>query len=374
VGHATTASALVASWYGIERSRTSAAWGWPALAGAGAAAAIVVEYTSALVVPALALYAILTVRDLPRATVAALLAAVPPLAILAAFHALAFGSVFQTPYSYMANPVYVAWHSRGLMGIGRPDAQVLAISFLDPARGLFVYAPFLALGLPGLAVLWRRDRTLTLLCAVVAVTYALFTAGFTLAAWGWSIGPRHLTPLCAFLVPPALAMSDELRRRRLGFVPAGLAVYSIAAFALICAVCPYFPVELTNPLAQLVLPFARAGLHVTDVVGLATGGHSAWMLLPWVLAVATLALATLQVLAPGRGRTSPPAMIAGVALAMGLALLVGRLGGPDRFERTRRAMMAAYTGVRRDAWAATHAQLLDPGSGASRAWRARSVR
>jgi hypothetical protein len=343
VGHGPTAAALVASWYALDRRRDAPEAMWPMLAGFAAGCAVLMEYTSALALPALAGYGFATATRPARAAALAAAGAALPLTVLALFHLAAFGNPLVTPYSHLASPLYAEWHGRGFMGLEAPGFRLLAVSFLDPARGLFTYAPFLALGLPGLAWLWRSDRATAGLCAGALALYGLFTSGFSLPAWGWSIGPRHLTPLCAFLVPPAMAMAANLRARGLGFLPAGLAAYSILVMALVCAVCPYFPEELTNPVAQLVAPLARDGYHVADLLGMATGVHSYWTLLPWAMSVALLALPALAALAGGsgaRGRALQVSLTVLLAIVMigGLA----SLGGSDRFEGTRAFIRSQY--------------------------------
>ncbi len=342
VGHGPTAAALVAAWWAIDRGRDSADGRWPLLAGLAGGMAVLFEYTSALMLVPLAAYGLAVLPRRGRAALLAAAGALPAIAALALFHWTAFGSPVATPYSHLANAVYARWHSRGLFGFGAPDGAVLLASFVDPAKGLFAYAPFLALGIPGMISLWRRDRPTAGLCAAALVAYGVFTAGFSLPAWGWSIGPRHLTPLCAFLVPPAVALGQDLRERALGFVPAALAAYSIAVMALVCAVCPYFPVELTNPLGQLVLPFARAGYHVADLLGMATGVRSAWTLVPWGVALALLAAPALRALAGGTGPRAAVQLVLAGLLAAALLGRVAAAGGPDRFATTRAFLQAHY--------------------------------
>jgi hypothetical protein len=343
VGHGPTAAALVASWWALDARRDSDRARWPLLAGLAAGGAVLLEYTSALLLPALAGFGLASAGRRGRAALLAAIGALPPMGALALFQWAALGSPLSTPYDFMANPVYVQWHARGFMGLGAPDLRVFAASFVDPAKGLFAYSPFLALGVPGLAWLWRRDRATAGLCAAAAGLYGIFTAGFSFPAWGWSIGPRHLTGLCAFLVPPALALAEDLRGRGLGFVPAALAVCSMAVVAAVCAVCPYFPSELTNPFAQLVLPLARAGAHVGDVLGMATGVRSVWTLVPWAAAVHFLGTAAAGTLAGGegtRGRIAQLALATAAAAALVLGLAVVRV--PDGFDGTRAFMLARY--------------------------------
>jgi hypothetical protein len=265
---------------------------------------------------------------------AAALGFLPPALLLASYHLAAFGHPLRTGYSHLVNPVFAEWHARGFLGVGAPSLSALAASFLDPARGLFAWCPFLALGVPGLALLWRRDRALALLCAGELGSYALFTASFTYQAWGWAVGPRHITAVCAFLVPPALATAEWLSRRGLGFVAGGLALFGMVALAATVAVCPYVPEELTNPLWQLVVPLARAGLRSGDVLALALHVRSGWTLAPWLILLAALATWTVLRLSARASRAG--GLLMALALALALLSVHSRLGGPDRFEHARR--------------------------------------
>ena len=354
MSHGPTAAALVASWWAIERGQDSsrlelrhggaagrARLRWWALAGFLAGWAVLLEYTSALALPPLLLYALAGGRSRPppRVVVAGFLAFLAPILVLALYHRAAFGGAFETGYGHLVNPAFATWHARGFLGIGTPSLRALAASFVDPARGLFAWSPLLALGVPGLVLLARRDRALGLLCAAQLALYALFTSSFTYEAWGWVVGPRHITSVCAFLVPPALAAAEWLRSRGLGFVAAGLALTGMASLALTMAVCPYLPEELTNPLWQLVVPLARAGLHSRDALALALGARSSWTLIPWIVVVVAAAAWTTLVLAarqtPRRGWMQ---LVPALAVALAVAALHARLGGPDHFERTRTFM------------------------------------
>ncbi len=379
MSHGPAAAALVACWWAVENAREGRGRRWWALAGFAAGWAVLIEYTSALALPPLLLLSLSAreagARSLPTgslaggglrpgpafspagaagrsegrqaAALAMALGFLPPVLGLALYHQAAYGNPFDTGYRHLVSPVFAQWHARGFLGVGAPSLRALAGSFLDPARGLFAWSPFLALGVPGLLPLWRRDRALALACAAELGLYALFTASFTYQAWGWSVGPRHITPACAFLLPPALAAAEWLRDRGWGFAAAGLALSGMAGLALTVAVCPYLPDELTNPIWQLVLPLARMGLRAPDALGMALHTGSGFTFLPWLALLLTAAGWTTVTLSRRRGErgrpggSSAPALLAAL-LAVALLALQSRLGGPDRFEATRQFMAARY--------------------------------
>lgn len=73
---------------------------------------------------------------------------------------------------------------------------------LGASRGLFVYSPVLLLALPGMALLWRRERGLALLCLVTLIAYL---CGYGLyAQWhgGLVWGSRFLVPVVPLLALP----------------------------------------------------------------------------------------------------------------------------------------------------------------------------
>ncbi len=321
-----------------------------ALAGLAAGGAVLLEYTTALVLPLLALYGLHAPsgwREKARAALFGGAGFVIPVGALAVYHDLAFGGPFETAYRHLDNPVFSEWHQRGFMGLGLPRLAPLAGSFFDPARGLFAYAPFLALALPGLPLLWRKDRPLALLCGAALTVYALFTAGFVYESWGWSVGPRHLTPLCPFLVPPAVAAADWLRSKGLGVISAALALFSVGVFALVAATGPYFPTDLTNPVHQLSQALAAMGLRSHDLLGMALGTASPWTLVPWAAGLCALALFSMR----GFLSSLRPAFEIGSAVLLAGVLFFahGLLGGPDQFDTTRRYMIERWEPTPRNA-------------------------
>ena len=103
--------------------------------------------------------------------------------------------------------LYGFWDPRRVYG-RRPELALSTLAeglpglLLDQEFGLLVYAPVLALALPGFAFLWRRDRRLAIV-AGAAVVAVLLTAGT------WPMWRGGFNPPARFLVPiaPLLAVA-----------------------------------------------------------------------------------------------------------------------------------------------------------------------
>jgi hypothetical protein len=205
--------------------------GGPLLAGLGVAVALLARTDSALLVGSgLALVPwFVPVRRLRRVG-PLLLAGAPVLAAVA----------------------WTVWYARLRDGTWWPTVYGGSFDFpmatgvhgllYSPGKGFLWYNPFLLLGLPGLAVLWARDRAaaalLTFLVAARVLLYARWHYWHGDAAWG----PRFLLPAC---VPLAVATALALDRiQALRTLPGRLATGALAlAGAVVSAVsvaAPYW--------------------------------------------------------------------------------------------------------------------------------------
>ncbi|WP_372338294.1 hypothetical protein, partial [Corallococcus llansteffanensis] len=345
MSHQTTAVLLFAGFYALWRlSRGEWRERGYVVAGACAGATVAAEYTGALGVLGLILYAALNLlgtggpwalrlRKLGRATGLAFLGALPFLAALMLYHQATFGHPLETGYKHLNDAAYQPWHLGGFLGIRTPDPRAFFLSFFSPLRGLFTLSPFLLLALPGLVLLRQRghaaghaapeSRALFWLTAVTLAGYTYFTSSFTYDSWGWTTGPRHLTGLVPFLLLPAALVLERLREAGRPWL-SGVAAMLCAASVLVTGLATfvnYIPDDVSTPVLALARPLLQAGYHPPSVlafVGLPTGLAGA-LLIAALVGVAGAVFLALGRDAAGR-MASPGAWAAGLAT---LGLLVG---------------------------------------------------
>jgi hypothetical protein len=268
-GHALAAAWLV---IGLELGLTAAATRPADLRQACAAAfalgvAVLSEYPAAL--PALAAWAaiILLARDRRRVWLGAP-AAVIPAALLMLHQAASFGSPFAVGYGQLDGTPFETGMARGLFGIALPSGTASMQLLFGGYRGLFVYAPILALALGALAS-WpgaeRRRLALPLLAGAFALL--LVISGYAYWQGGPAFGPRHLVP-----VIPLVGLG-------LAFYPAGrgwvalfgiIATVSIALNVVGTATTPYVSEFETAPLADIYPMLVRDGAISLNPVSLFT--------------------------------------------------------------------------------------------------------
>ncbi|MHB8420419.1 MAG: hypothetical protein ACYDCL_20290 [Myxococcales bacterium] len=343
--HQLCAVLLGGSFLLLETAREEDRLAPAAWAGLCAGGAVLVEYTAALAALPLGLYALLALKRRFRGTLAFGLASLPPQLALLAYHRAAYGSPFETGYRHNVSQQFQAWHSHGFMGVGLPTWNALGGSFFDPSRGLLIFSPFLALAPLGIWLLWKdaRRRPAALLLAALTALYTLFTASFVFDAWGWTVGPRHLAPLAAFLVLPAGVAIASLRRRSpaWGGFAAGLCALSVLITGLATVTYPHIPDGVFgNAFFEVTLPLLVSGDLPRTVLSFFGAG-------PWVWGLYFAAFAAvvgwLFLAVPGRGPGRPTALVT-AALALAILSVSGKELNPaakraqlDFIERTYRS-------------------------------------
>jgi hypothetical protein len=273
----------------------------PALVGFFCALSVTLEYPSA---PAALIILAGFLLHRRRGLLPAILGAIPPALVLVQFHWSAFGAPWSTPYSHLENPAFVQDIAPGFLGISLPTLERMAGSLFAPWLGLFFWAPWTILALPAA---WRLRRNIPGLtaCAVIAY-YLVFQITHALWRSGWVIGPRYVTPLVPFA---AIAIGLSFRGTVL---LGGLGAAGVAATGLASAVCQGFPLEVQNPLREVVWPLLSHGYVPRNPLQL-LGIPGLWSALPYFAALA-VALALLV-----RKRPAAIALFAAIAAAQWLA-------------------------------------------------------
>jgi hypothetical protein len=205
--HAATAALLVSGYIALDECYRSIKESQPfgvaaLLAGVTFGAAASVEYTSViasagigliLTLPSLKAAPYSTLRACGLAGAAAFVVLIPTLI----FHAVAFGSPFETGYAYTVD---FDLHRTGVFGVGVPQPDILMQLLISEHRGVIWYSPII------LAIAWVAVRGLrtgatvpaSFASLLVLAFYLLMNAGFGYWEGGASTGPRYLTPGVGF--------------------------------------------------------------------------------------------------------------------------------------------------------------------------------
>jgi hypothetical protein len=230
-----------------------------AVAGLLAGLAVFMEVTLAVIAAALGLYAI---AQAPRVRREALYAAGFVIGVLplAAYNWWAFGSPFQSGYSYAVKELGKSGHdviganAAGFFGVTHPRLDALR-EILVSERGFFAITPITVVALAGLLPLARRGyRTEAWLIGGTSLAMFVFNASYYLPMGGAAPGPRFLTPLVPLL---ALPLAAALRAWPLITIAAAV----VSAFWMIVA-------TVGEPILDPALaPTAWVGhvVHATDL-------------------------------------------------------------------------------------------------------------
>ena len=231
--------------------------------GALAASAVCVEYQNTLFLLPLAGYFLWRIRVRPKALIFGVVGALPFLILLGVYHKAAFGSPFVTGYSHVASQ-FSEVHEQGLLGVKTPQLDNLALSLVSSRRGIFFFAPFLALTVPGLLLLPRAKGDGVVSFLMIAL-YTLLVSSMVYAEGGWTVSQRHLTPMIPWMILPIGLLVQRFSIVRPVFT--GTALISIFVTGISSIVWPHFQESLTNPFFQLAWPMFDDGWLPPSVFG-----------------------------------------------------------------------------------------------------------
>ncbi len=290
-GHQLAAAFLVVGSLLIVDAVLRRRWLWAALGGALAALSITVEYGAVFAGLPLAVFLVVALgrggRAALPAVVAAALAAVLPMILLAAYHAAVFGSPFATGYHHVINPDFAVKHGQCLLGLGLPRTAGIHAQIFAADTGLLWWAPLCPVALVGLVGLSRRAddpilRTQARVLVAMLVLFILLTISLSFTG-GWRVGPRYLVVVLPAMIPGLAWLLRECRQRTIIFTGlVALATWSLVVNGLAANLWPHIdPTNVDFPVAEVLVPLARAGAEPYDLLSVSTAGD-----LPLALIVA----------------------------------------------------------------------------------------
>lgn len=226
--------------------------------------AVVIEYPVALILLPIGIW--IAYRERERAIVYGVAGMLPPLAVLAVYDLVAFGTIL--PIGYEHSALWQEQHSTGFMSLTYPRADAIWGLTFSRFRGLFLLAPVMLLSLPGLVIGLRDKELRGLFIAITGSVVAFFLFVSSSIMWwgGFSVGPRYLAPVLPLLALPlgvliARINSRQPARRLAGLLAVGLlgGVSALLTWSATFAGQNYPPDTVRDPLVDYVLPAMRDG-------------------------------------------------------------------------------------------------------------------
>lgn len=336
MSHQVTAALLFAAFYvawKVERGEWKD-WGY---LGAGALAGLVVvaEYTGALGVVCVSTYVVASRWKkwgaLAKAVAFVVVGAAPFLGGLMAYHQACFGGPLVSGYKFLNDAAYMGWHQGGFLGIRIPDGRAFVLSFFSPLRGLFALSPFLLVAFFGLGDARAKDQAAFVMLLALLGANAYFTSSFTYDSWGWTVGPRHLTPLLPFLMLPIALVLERWSTAPTSLgrsMALGLCVSSVLATGLVGFV-NYVPDDVSTSLWALAVPLLGDGVWPVSWLAAWVPNPASGVLLVGLLVAVTAWLATKAL----EWKATPAVLVLVLVAHFGILRLATRHDDADRAAR-----------------------------------------
>ncbi len=331
VGHALAAALAFSGFMLLSLERPDAprasrlAW-----AGGLVGLSVLFEYQVGIAAVVVALYACARHR---RAALYFVLGTLPAVLAFGAYHTVVFGRPWELPFAHIENPEFARLPGQ----VHYPQPKVMGAILFSVDYGLFVFSPFLLVGVVGAVMTYLRGQRLESL-TILGVTAAMVCFLATLPNWhaGWCVGPRYISVVAPFLTAGiAFAWRTARERFALSVLTAGLLIPSVVLNVVSGAVYPHYPEAFDNPVFDLAFPLLGAG-YVPYSLGWFLGLAGLWSLLP-------LAIFVVGAVAPGvAGEDARPSKwLAHAGLAIFVAFVVlfplsryGREARPDERRAT----------------------------------------
>ncbi len=208
-----------------------------------------------------------------------------PFAIfLLAYNYSLFGSPFSMSYAHETFPEWAEVAKTGVFGIGFPTLSNLFLILFSPSRGLFFFAPILAIGIVGFfsskdrATLRHRVKVAAVLVTILVIS------GHGAAHGGWAFGPRYLVPIIPLLLDSYFdGEFDPLSNVWLGILFSASFIFC----TLPILTFPFAPPEFSTPHNDFWMPLLlQEGWYVPNLSNVLGAPSSAWTLVPLVAAFA----------------------------------------------------------------------------------------
>ncbi|GEM_PF-1045797 len=263
------------------------------ISGCLASLSVIIEYPLIIIAFALSIYQFLILRNKLRYAffvVGGLLVA----SILLIYNKSAFGSIFSTGYSHIANPAFAEFHRVGLLGITTPKSDAFFGSFFSSMRGIFFFMPALLFSIAGIFFMLKskeyRKEGILILSILILMTY--FISSFSYWQAGGTISQRHLTSIIPFLIIPLAVFTKNIYEKGQIFIL--ILLYSFILFSMLLIPYatipfPFFSVVYPNPLFELSLNLWHWGaippnpLYLLEIKGLSSAIP---FIIVWILFVA----------------------------------------------------------------------------------------
>lgn len=286
-----------------------------------AGAAVTVEYAAVFAAVPLGIGLLVRAQRIRPATLAGLATAgaIASVAMLAAYHHAVYGSVLETGYHHVTNPVFADKHGEGLLGLAWPRYDAFFTHVLAADTGLLWWVPAMPLALYGLARLAMHGEAGPRFEARIHlglwVVYLLVLTSLSFEG-GWRVGPRYLV-----LILPTLALgwSEVLSQARTEarwiFAISTLGTYAIVVNTLAANLWPHFdPTNIHNAVAEVLLPLWDLDLAPYSIAGAGWGNAAMHAVVVGIVVCALLVLSRIVELRAA----NIVAFVAGTALGVGL--------------------------------------------------------